>query len=300
VVLAISVDSLTLTIVSALVFATLFTLPIVVAVFAGINDSGKDFLGKAANGTPYLTAILLFAAAAYLMFPEIDLSRQALQETFQQASFAGIGIAFLAGFVFSFNPVSFASIPVVLAYVTRAHEKRQALSLGGAFILGLIVTHVLLGIAAASGGEWVKGIMGRQWGLLLGPLLIITGLMWPGWLKLKLPWFSMRGKKVTGHWGAFLLAIPFSVAICPFCAPALLVALTASAAIGSISFGAFLLLAFALGRSIPILLGAWSVGWLESLQVVARHHHGFEIIGGVTLILTGLYMLNEYLFIITY
>lgn len=299
-VLVVSVNSLTMTIISALLFATLFSFPILIAAITGINESGKDFLGKAASGTPYLITVLLFAAVSYLIFPEIDLGKQSLQTTFQQASFAGIGIAFLAGFVFSFNPVSFASIPVVLAYVTRAHEKRQALSLGGAFILGLMLTHVLLGIVAASGGDWVKSIMGRQWGLFLGPLLIIIGLMWPGWLKLKLPWFSMRGKKVTGHWGAFLLAIPFSVAICPFCAPALLVALTASAAIGSISFGAFLLLAFALGRSIPILLGAWSVGWLESLQVVARHHHVFEIIGGITLILTGLYMLNEYLFIIAY
>jgi cytochrome c-type biogenesis protein len=186
----------------------------------------------------------------------------------------------------------------VLAYVTRAHEKRQALSLGGAFISGLIVTHVMLGIAAALGGDWVQRIMGRHWGLFLGPLLILIGLMWPGWLKVKLPWFSMRGKKVTGHSGAFLLAIPFSVAICPFCAPALLVALTASASIGSVAFGGLLLFAFALGRSIPVLLGAWSMGWLESLQVVARHHHVFEIIGGLTLIFMGLYMLNEYLFII--
>jgi len=287
-------------IISALLFSTLFSLPVLVAAMAGINGSGKDFLSKAANGAPYLTAILLFGAAFYLLLPEFNLDRQSLEATLQNASFAGIGIAFVAGFVFSFNPVSFASIPVVLAYVTRVHEKQQALSLGGAFIVGLILTHVALGIAAAMGGEWVKSIMGRQWGLFLGPVLIVLGLMWPGWLKLKLPWISMRGKKVTGHWGALLLAIPFSVAICPFCAPALLVTLTASAAIGSVLFGAGLLLAFALGRSVPILLGAWSMGWLESLQVVGRHHRGFEMMGGIVLILTGLYMLNEYLFIIQY
>ncbi|HHJ34463.1 MAG TPA: cytochrome C biogenesis protein [Gammaproteobacteria bacterium] len=239
------------------------------------------------------------------MFPEFDLDRQTLQATFHEASFAALGIAFLAGFVFSFNPVSFASIPVVLAYVTRAEgasadRKRQALSLGAAFVAGLIITHVLLGVIAAFGGEWVKSIMGREWGLFLGPLLIVLGLMWPGWLRLRLPWMAMRGRKVSGHWGAFLLAIPFSVAICPFCAPALLITLTASAAIGSVMFGAALLLAFASGRSIPIMLGAWSMGWLESLQVVGRHHRLFEIIGGITLIVTGLYMLNEYLFIIAY
>jgi len=297
IVLVVATDSLQLAVIAALIFASLFSLPILVTSFSGINESGKDFFSKAANGTPYLTAVLLFGAAIYIMLPEIGLDKLSLQNTFQQASFAGLGIAFLAGFVFSFNPVSFASIPVVLAYVTRANGKQQALSLGAAFVVGLIFTHVLLGVAAAFGGEWVKDIMGRHWGLMLGPVLIILGLMWPGWLKLKLPWIPMRGKKVSGHGGAFLLAIPFSVAICPFCAPALLITLTASAAIGSVFFGAALLLAFALGRSIPIILGAWSMGWLESLQIVARHHRVFEIVGGITLILTGLYMLNEYLFI---
>ena len=297
-VFVVSVNSLPMAVISAILFATLFSAPVLVAAITGINDSGKDFLSKAANGTPYLTAVLLFSAAFYMLLPEFDLDRQSLEATLQQANFAGLGIAFVAGFVFSFNPVSFASIPVVLAYVTRAHEKQQALSLGGAFIIGLLLTHVVLGMAAAMGGEWVKAVMGRQWGLFLGPLLILLGLMWPGWLKLRLPWISMRGKKVTGYWGAFFLAIPFSVAICPFCAPALLVTLTASAAIGSVLFGASLLLAFALGRSIPILLGAWSMGWLESLQVVGKHHRGFEMIGGIVLILTGLYMLNEYLFIV--
>jgi cytochrome c-type biogenesis protein len=300
IVLVVSVNSSIMAVISAFIFATLFSVPVLIAAITGVSESGKDFLSKAASGTPYLTAVLLFGAAFYLLLPEFNIDRQSMEAVMQQASFAGIGIAFIAGFVFSFNPVSFASIPVVLAYVTRAHEKQQALSLGAAFIFGLVLTHVTLGVAAAMGGEWVKAIMGRQWGLFLGPLLIVLGLMWAGWLNIKLPWISMRGKKVTGHWGAFLLAIPFSVAICPFCAPALLVILTASAAIGSVVFGAGLLLAFALGRSVPILLGSWSMGWLESLQLVGRHHRGFEMAGGIVLILSGLYMLNEYLFIIKY
>ena len=37
----------------------------------------------------------------------------------EQAGFAAAGIALLAGLVFGFNPVSLASIPVSLAYVTK-------------------------------------------------------------------------------------------------------------------------------------------------------------------------------------
>tara|TARA_R110002096_G_scaffold364311_2_gene557390 strand:+ start:2064 stop:2756 length:693 start_codon:yes stop_codon:yes gene_type:complete len=226
------------------------------------------------------------------MFPtDFETIRALLQE----ASLAGLGVGFLTGLVFSFNPVSFASVPVALAYVTKARSQRQALALGGAFVAGMIATHVVLGVAAALGGQWAKDTMGHEWELLLGPLLIVLGLVWPGWLRVRLPWLSPRGHHVAGVWGAFLLGIPFSVAFCPFCTPALVVMLTASAAIGSASFAFALLLAFALGRSVPILLGAWSIGWLESLTGLQRGQKYFERVAAVVLILIGLYLINDYL-----
>jgi len=298
--IAVTADNIGIAALAGVLFATSFTLPVAIAALKGINKDGQDFLNNAAKGSPYLTAVLLSGMALYLLVPSLEINTETLKTVLQQASWAGIGLGFLAGFVFSFNPVSFASIPVVLAYVTKAHEERRALMMGGAFVLGMWVTHAVLGVAAALGGEWVKNVMGREWGLVLGPLLIILGLIWPGWLTLRFPWISARGQKVTGLWGAFLLGIPFSVAVCPFCTPALLVTLTASAAIGSASFGFALLLAFAAGRSIPVILGAWSMGWLESLQVLSRQQKLLEIVAGVTLILTGLYLLNEYFFIIKY
>ncbi len=222
---------------------------------------------------------------------------ESLRLALTQASSAGLALGFAAGFIFSFNPVAIAAIPVTLAYVTKAHEPRRAVRLGLAFIAGMVVTHVVLGVGAALGGGWVKKVMGREWGLVLGPLLIVLGLMWPGWLKLRLPWFSMRGARVAGVWGAFVLGIPFSVAICPFCTPALLVMLTAAAGIGSVAFGFLLLLAFALGRSVPIILGAWAVGWLESLKVLTHWQKAFEIVGALTLIGSGAYLINEYFFL---
>lgn len=77
-------------------------------------------------------------------------------------------------------------------------------------------------------------------------------------------------------------------------------ALAASASLKSPLYGAALLFSFALGRSLPILLGAWAMSWLESLKVMMRYQHAFEVIGGVVLILTGLYLINEYTFWIDY
>lgn len=225
----------------------------------------------------------------------MDLST--LQTTLEQASLASVAFGFTAGFVFSFNPVALAAIPVSLAYVTKAREAKTAVFFGAMFIAGMIITHLVLGFIAGLGGEWVRRLMGREWGLLLGPLLIVLGLMWPGWIKVSLPALTFRAKRATNGWGAFLLGIPFSVAICPFCTPALLILLGVATGIGSPLFGATLLFAFALGRAVPIILGAWAIGWLESLKSLRNSQRAFEIIGAVLLILSGLYMLNAYFYV---
>ncbi|BAO44539.1 cytochrome c biogenesis CcdA family protein [Thiolapillus brandeum] len=296
--LAVTLDSVAGAALGGLLFSTMFTLPMVAAATGGVDTRRRRRFEFFASSAPWFTAILLLAAASYLWISAGNMNVGDLENRLQQAGLAGLGLSFLAGFLFSFNPVSFASIPVVLAYVTRAQEEKRALRMGAAFVFGMLLTHVVLGVGAALGGEWVKEVMGRAWGLLLGPLLMVMGLIWGGWLKIRVPWISMRVRRATGIWGAFLLAIPFSIAICPFCTPALLVTLTASAAIGSVAFGGLLLLAFALGRSIPVILGAWSMGKLESLQGISRHQRKLEIGAGIILILTGLYLLNEYFLII--
>jgi len=73
--------------------------------------------------------------------------------------------------------------------------------------------------------------------------------------------------------------------------------LSASAVIGSAPYGALLLFVFGIGRTIPVLIGAFSMGYLESLKSLSRWHHWFEIIGGISLVLIGLYLLNEDFFI---
>jgi cytochrome c-type biogenesis protein len=221
---------------------------------------------------------------------------EALRQAVEHAGLAAAGIGFLAGLMFSFNPVALASIPVSLAYVTRGRDKSQALLFGAMFILGMILTHVVLGLVAGLGGKWAAQVTGRGWGLFLGPLLIVLGLMWAGWLRVPLPSFGFRATRPTAAWGAFLLGIPFAIAACPVCTPALVVLLGVTAGIGSVLLGVVLLLAFALGRAVPLAVGAFAVSWLENLNSLARYRRGFEIAGGLTLIVMGLYMLNAVLF----
>jgi cytochrome c biogenesis protein CcdA len=125
----------------------------------------------------------------------------ALCQTVETLGYGAAGTGFLTGLVFSFNPVAIAAIPVALAYVTQARERREAMWLGGLFVAGLIATHVLLGLIAGLGGRWVASLMGRGWGLALSPLLIALGPVWTGWIKLPLPLLALRAKRPTSAWG---------------------------------------------------------------------------------------------------
>ncbi len=223
---------------------------------------------------------------------------ESLSQAIQNTGYAAAGLAFLVGLLFSFNPVALAAIPVSLAYVTRAREKRTAFAFGAMFILGLVLTHVVLGIVAGLGGQWVQGLLGRQWGLVLGPLLILLGIFWAGWMRVPLPAFGFKAKRATGLWGAFALGVPFAVAVCPGCTPALVVMLGVVAGIASPMLGAAVLLAFALGRAVPIAAGALAIGSLESRPSMAKFVRIADKLGGVVLIVMGLYMLNTYFFIV--
>ncbi|GAC1583551.1 MAG: hypothetical protein NVS3B5_18130 [Sphingomicrobium sp.] len=219
-----------------------------------------------------------------------------LPDTVQRIGPAAAALSFLAGFFFSLNPVAVAAIPVAMAYVTKARERRDSVMFGGMFLAGIIVTHAVLGFLAGLGGEWVEGLLGRQWGLFLGPVLILLGLMWFGLIPIKLPAIPARARRPATAFGAFALAIPFSVAICPICTPALVVLLGAAAASGSPLWGTLLLLAFALGRAVPIAAGAASIAWMENSKVFTAYRKVFDAVAGAAFIGAGAYLLNAYFF----
>lgn len=212
----------------------------------------------------------------------------------QSGGIGGLGAALLAGLLFSFTPVSLAAIPVVTAYVTKARAFRDALAFGAMFILGLLLTHVALGILAAASGNWVQKLMGPAWNLFTGPVLVLLGLLWLGWIRVPLPWLALRGRRTATLGGALGLGALFTLGICPVCSPGLWVAIGASASFGSIGYGAALLLLFAVGRAIPVMLSAASMGWLENLRPLSNWRRRLEAAGGCILMFIGFYVINDY------
>jgi cytochrome c-type biogenesis protein len=222
----------------------------------------------------------------------------AVRTTLEQASLVSLAIGLAIGFFFSFNPVALAAIPVSLAYLTKAPAPQRTALLAALFVLGMIVTHALLGLVVGLGGGWIQRLIGREWGLVLGPTAIVMGLAWPGWIRLPIPRIPLHARRTASTWGAVALGASFSVAICPACTPALVMLLGIAAGVGSPLFGVLLLLAFGLGRVVPIVLGASAMRWLEGRAGLRRSQRVLEIAGGLVLILVGLYMLNAYFFLV--
>jgi cytochrome c-type biogenesis protein len=166
------------------------------------------------------------------------------------------------------------------------------------FVLGMLATHALLGLVVGLGGGWIERLIGREWGLVLGPTAIAMGLAWPGWIRLPVPSIPLRARRSANAWGAAAFGASFSVAVCPACTPAIVVLLGIAAGVGSPLFGVLLLLAFGAGRAVPVVVGASAMGWLEGRAGLWRSQRALEIAGGLVLILSGLYMLNAYFFLV--
>lgn len=66
--LAITLDSFTAAIAAGLLFAAFFTLPTAVTAYAGVSECGRRFLHVTALTTAYLTALLFYGVAVYLLF----------------------------------------------------------------------------------------------------------------------------------------------------------------------------------------------------------------------------------------
>jgi len=87
--MAVTVGSFGFAALAGFLFASLFTLPMVIASYKGVHDDAKQLLNHAAKGSPYLTAVLLICTAIVLLFPALDINAVTLKATLQTQICAG-------------------------------------------------------------------------------------------------------------------------------------------------------------------------------------------------------------------
>lgn len=174
---------------------------------------------------------------------------------------------------------------------------RARLLSAGVFVLGAALALVILGGVAAAIGQVAQSTLGRYWKLFAGVVAIILGL---GTLRL-LPFnpFASGSRLRPGRSGAGLLgALGFglvgggAVSVCSLaCNPGIFIILGAAVLQGFTFWMAGIMIAYALGFSLP--LGALMLG--VSLATAAVKFRGMETavrrVAGVVLIGVGFYFL---------
>jgi cytochrome c-type biogenesis protein len=145
--------------------------------------------------------------------------------------------------------------------------------------------------------SWASaGLAGRQWGLLLGPVLIILGhVAWLGSCAFAV--VRAARKAPNNDLGRICSGSRF---FRPPFARFVRRRLSSCSAQPPRSRRLFLapccclLSPWTAPSRLPLARGR--PGWLENLSILSKYQKGFEIAGAVTLIASGLYMLNAYYF----
>jgi cytochrome c-type biogenesis protein len=134
-----------------------------------------------------------------------------------------IGTAAWLGVLTSISPCPLATNVAAIAFVSRdGGTPRRALAAGLLYTLGRTIAYVLLAALAVFAMERLLGVSTFLQGTfykLLGPLLIVVGMVLVGLIDLKLPQRSPRVSEERVRRGGILAALPlgaiFALSFCP-------------------------------------------------------------------------------------
>jgi cytochrome c-type biogenesis protein len=172
-----------------------------------------------------------------------------------------------------FSPCHLASIPLIVAYVggqQRILKSREAAQYAVAFTVGLFITIALVGIVCAILGRML-GDIGNYWQILVGLVLVWVALGMFGVQKCSLSGGLLLNRlNLKGIFGAFGLGLAYGIlsGSCTFgfIAPILAI-ITIQQKIAS---GIILILLFAIGHCIPIVVAGSSTAFVKGIMENSR------------------------------
>jgi len=202
-------------------------------------------------------------------------------------------LAILAGIITSVMPCSLSTVPLVIGYVGGAgRETKSSFKLSVAFALGMAATFTFLGALSAILGR-LLGITGSWWYIILGVIMVLMALQtWE--LYNFIPSTYLTGKATKkGYTGAFLVGILGGFFSSPCATPVLVVLLGIVARSGNIVWGILLLLLYAAGHSVLVVIAGTSVGFVRKLTAGNKYgtlSRAAKYIMGSIILLIGFYM----------
>ena len=212
------------------------------------------------------------------------------------------------GILTSISPCPLATNIAAVSYIgKRVDSARYAIWTGLLYVLGRLITYVVVGAAVTAGVLSIPGVsnfLQKYMNSLVGPILILVGLILLEWLPLNIPGITvsdkMQARASRGSlWGACVLGAVFALSFCPVSAALFFGSLIPLA----VQHHSYLLLPslFGIGTGLPVL--AFGIAIAVSAQSVARLFTGIQhferwvrVITAVVFIIIGIYMILRYVF----
>jgi len=195
-----------------------------------------------------------------------------------------------------FSPCHLASIPLIVGYVggqEKMVRPRQAVGYSLLFTSGLFITIAVTGVVCALLGRML-GDVGNFWQILIGLILIwvATGML--GVEKCTMSGSMIYRLNLKGRFGAFVLGLAYGLlsGSCTFgfIAPILAIITVQE----KVMQGVVLILLFALGHCLPLLVaGSFTAAVKKLLENSTWNGSGvwFRKIAGTTIALLGGYFI---------
>jgi cytochrome c-type biogenesis protein len=215
--------------------------------------------------------------------------------------------ALVLGLMTAISPCPLATNITAVGFISKDIENRYRVFVNGLFYtLGRAISYTAIALIIYFGADQFKfsGLFQRYGEKILGPLLIIIGLLMLDVIKIKFPGVSrltsrMETKTQWGYWDAILLGMLFALAFCPY-SGVLYFGMLVPMTVASTS-GLYLPIVFALATGIPVIFFAWilafSVGSIGGVyNKIKNFEIGFRRVIAVLFIIIGIYYIIRVFF----
>lgn len=178
--------------------------------------------------------------------------------------------AFILGLMTAISPCPLATNITAIGFISKdVEDKRRVFISGLIYTAGRAIAYTLLALIIFIGADQfeLSGWFQRYGEKIIGPLLIVIGLLMLDVLKIRFPGTGnitkkFREKSRHSHWDALLLGVLFALAFCPYSGVlyfGMLIPMTVSSA-----SGLYLPVVFALATGIPVIVFAWLIAYTVS------------------------------------
>jgi cytochrome c-type biogenesis protein len=210
---------------------------------------------------------------------------------------------FVGGLASAAAPCVLTLVPLMMSFVAGRSEQRmgtlRAFGYSLVFVAGLATSFVTMGLLAALAGR-MYGDVPAAFTWVVAAVCLLMGLQLMGVLRFEIPVLMSAPPRLRGALGALVLGLLFGLVSAPCAAPMLVVLLTYLAGSGaSIAYGCALMLAYALGHSVLIIVAGTSMGAARAMvesRRWARASTWMKRGSGLAIVLLGLWFAIHPLF----